>query len=148
MDGINRLDIAVTKSILKRYKKNKDMIFWLRKRLISLESRIESTKSPGISDMPKGGEHTSKEDLIAEKVDLERRLRNLEAKGSRLRTETLDMIDNLDNVHEAEVLERYLINGEDFDVIAIAMKFTERHVVRLYTSAVSKIAVLRQETVR
>lgn len=147
MDGLNRLDIDITKSILKRYKKNKDMIFWLRKRLVSLDSRIESTKSPGISDMPKGGEHKSKEDLIAEKVDLERRLRNLEAKGSRLRTETLDLIDSLDNAHEAEVLERYLIDCEDFDVIAIAMRFTERHVVRLYTSAVSKIAVMRRETV-
>lgn len=123
------------------------MISWLRKRLVSLSSRIESLKSPGISDMPRGGEHKSKEDLIAEKVDIERRISKLEAKGSRLRTETLDLIDSLDNFHEAEVLERYLIDCEDFGVIADDMNFSERHVVRLYTSAVGKIAALRQETV-
>lgn len=123
------------------------MIKWLRKRLVSLSSRIESLKSPGISDMPRGGEHKSKEDLIAEKVDIERRISKLEAKGSRLRTETLDLIDSLDNFHEAEVLERYLIDCEAFDVIADDMNFSERHVVRLYTSAVGKIAALRRDTV-
>ena len=136
-----------TKYYLKRYKKNKEMISWLRKRLVSLSSRIEGLKSPGISDMPRGGEHKSKEDLIAEKVDIERRIGRLEAKGKQLRTETLDLIDNLDNFHEAEVLERYLIDCEDFDVIADDMKFSERHVVRLYTSAVGKITAMRQETV-
>lgn len=123
------------------------MISWLRKRLVSLSSRIEGLKSPGISDMPRGGEHKSKEDLIAEKVDIERRIGRLEAKGKQLRIETLDLIDNLDNFHEAEVLERYLIDCEDFDVIADDMKFSERHVVRLYTSAVGKITAMRQESV-
>ena len=97
--------------------------------------------------MPRGGEHKSKEDLIAEKVDIERRIGRLEAKGKQLRTETLDLIDNLDNFHEAEVLERYLIDCEEFDEIADDMKFSERHVVRLYTSAVGKITAMRQETV-
>lgn len=147
MDDRKRPSTDSTKYYLKRYKKNREMIKWLRKRLVSLSSRIEGLKSPGISDMPRGGEHKSKEDLIAEKVDIERRIGRLEAKGKQLRTETLDLIDNLDNFHEAEVLERYLIDCEDFDVIADDMKFSERHVVRLYTSAVGKITAMRQETV-
>ena len=147
MDERKRPSTDSTKFYLKRYKKNREMIKWLRKRLVSLSSRIEGLKSPGISDMPRGGEHKSKEDLIAEKVDIERRIGRLEAKGKQLRTETLDLIDNLDNFHEAEVLERYLIDCEDFDVIADDMKFSERHVVRLYTSAVGKITAMRQETV-
>ena len=147
MDERKRPSTDSTKYYLKRYKKNREMIKWLRKRLVSLSSRIEGLKSTGISDMPRGGEHKSKEDLIAEKVDIERRIGRLEAKGKQLRTETLDLIDNLDNFHEAEVLERYLIDCEDFDVIADDMKFSERHVVRLYTSAVGKITAMRQETV-
>lgn len=147
MDERKRPSTDLTKYYLKRYKKNREMIKWLRKRLVSLSSRIEGLKSPGISDMPRGGEHKSKEDLIAEKVDIERRIGRLEAKGKQLRTETLDLIDNLDNFHEAEVLERYLIDCEDFGVIADDMKFSERHVVRLYTSAVGKITAMRQETV-
>ena len=147
MDERKRPSTDSTKYYLKWYKKNREMIKWLRKRLVSLSSRIEGLKSPGISDMPRGGEHKSKEDLIAEKVDIERRIGRLEAKGKQLRTETLDLIDNLDNFHEAEVLERYLIDCEDFDVIADDMKFSERHVVRLYTSAVGKITAMRQETV-
>ena len=147
MDERKRPSTDSTEYYLKRYKKNKEMISWLRKRLVSLSSRIEGLKSPGISDMPRGGERKSKEDLIAEKVDIERRIGRLEAKGKQLRTETLDLIDNLDNFHEAEVLERYLIDCEDFDVIADDMKFSERHVVRLYTSAVGKITAMRQESV-
>lgn len=147
MDERKRPSTDSTKYYLKRYKKNREMIKWLRKRLVSLSSRIEGLKSPGISDMPRGGERKSKEDLIAEKVDIERRIGRLEAKGQQLRTETLDLIDNLDNFHEAEVLERYLIDCEEFDEIADDMKFSERHVVRLYTSAVGKITVMRQETV-
>ena len=147
MDERKRPSTDSTKYYLKRYKKNREMIKWLRKRLVSLSSRIEGLKSPGISDMPRGGEHKSKEDLIAEKVDIERRIGRLEAKGKQLRTETLDLIDNLDNFHEAEVLERYLIDCEEFDEIADDMKFSERHVVRLYTSAVGKITAMRQETV-
>lgn len=147
MADLYRPDTDSTKKALKRYKKNKNMIQWLYERRSRLVARIESLKSPGISDMPKGGDHRSKEDLIAEKVDIERRISKLEAKGSRLRTETLDLIDSLDNFHEAEVLERYLIDCEEFAEIAAAMRFSERHVVRLYTSAVGKIAALRQEPV-
>ena len=97
--------------------------------------------------MPRGGEHKSKEDLIAEKLDIERRIEKFKARGARFRREIIDVIDTLDNCHEAEVLERYLIDCEDFDEIAAVMGFSERHVVRLYTSAVTKIADLRREPV-
>ena len=147
MDERKRPSTDSTKYYLKRYKKNREMIKWLRKRLVSLSSRIEGLKSPGISDMPRGGEHKNKEDLIAEKVDIERRIEKFKARGARFRREIIDVIDTLDNCHEAEVLERYLIDCEEFDEIAAAMGFSERHVVRLYTSAVTKIADLRREPV-
>lgn len=147
MDDIRRPSTDSIKRFLKRYKRNKDMIRYMCQRRDSLAARIESLRSPGISDMPRGGEHKSKEDLIAEKLDIERRIEKFKARGARFRLEITDVIDTLDNCHEAEVLERYLIDCEDFDEIAAAMGFSERHVVRLYTSAVTKIADLRREPV-
>lgn len=116
------------------------MILWLYERRSRLVARIESLKSPGISDMPKGGDHRSKEDLIAEKVDIERRIQKHIDKGTRYKSEITDMIDTLDDRHEAEVLERYFIYCETFGMIAAKMGYTERHVIRLYTAAVTKIA--------
>ncbi len=147
MADLYRPDTDSTKKALKRYKKNKDMIQWLYERRSRLVARIESLKSPGISDMPKGGDHRSKEDLIAEKVDIERRIQKYKDKGARFKSEITDMIDTLDDRHEAEVLERYLIYCQDFGEIADAMGYTERHVIRLYTSAVTKIAQVKHETV-
>lgn len=147
MDDVKRPSTDSTKRYLKRYKKNREMIGWLIRRKDKLADQIEGLKSPVISDMPRGGDRKSKEDLIAEKIDIERRIQRLEAKGGRLRSETLDAIDDLDNYHQAEVLERYLVGCEEFCEIADRMNFSERHVVRLYTEGVGKIADLRRDSV-
>ena len=138
-DMVNELDRR--KRILKRYKRNAAMIDRLSEKLEELNNRIYSLRSPGLSDMPRGGEPIRVEDLIADKLILEQRIERLNVKGQALRSELLDLIDNLDDPRYAEILERFFIDREDFDTIANETGYTVRHVIRLYSEGILSMSL-------
>lgn len=132
------------KRYLKRYKRNLAVIERLEEKLQMIEERISVVRSPGLSGMPRGGKPVTCEDVIEEKVDLERRIKRLKTKGAVIRREILDVIDDLENVHQAEVLESFLIDDLTFDEIARNMDYSKRHVIRLYTEGIDAIALNNQ----
>lgn len=144
MDEKTLLEHEAKKRYLKRYKRNGILIDRLENKLRALEARIQGVRSPSLSGMPRGGEPVTREDLIADKVDLERRIKRLKSKGDDIRREILDIIDELEDPRYAEVLESFLIDDMTFSEIAQDMDYTERHVIRLYSEAIDAITLNSQ----
>ena len=136
MTDLEIQDIDSKKRYLKRYRKNRALIFRLREKIENLDDRIKGIRSPGFSDMPRGGTPITKEDLTAEKVDIERRINRLEDKGKIIKSEIIDIIDELDDSRYAEVLESFLIECKDFGDIADETGYSVRHIERLYREAI------------
>lgn len=136
MTDLEIQDIDSKKRYLKRYRKNRALIFRLKKKIENLDDRIKGIRSPGFSDMPRGGTPITKEDLTAEKVDIERRINRLEGKGKIIKSEIIDIIDELDDSRYAEVLESFLIDCKDFGDIADETGYSVRHIERLYKDAI------------
>lgn len=129
------------KRVLKRYRRKLEMIARLEERVRALDRKIDGLRSPSLSGMPRGGKALTSEDLIADKVDLERRIEKQKLEGGRLRRRTLDLIDQVDDVRRGEVLEDYFIYGMSFGQIAEEMGYTERHIIRLYGEAIDMITL-------
>lgn len=132
-------DIERKKRYLKRYKKNKACIDDLKSRISELDDRITSIGSPTMSGMPRGGIPVTKEDLIAKKDDLERRLLNREAKSEILKRETIDEIDKLDDLRYIRLLECFLIDCIPFDDLPYELGYSDRHIDTLYREAILEL---------
>lgn len=136
LDAINK-----TKKELKKYKNNKKLISRLNSKLYYLTERIENISAVKYSDMPKGGDRITIEDLIADKEELENRINRLKKKGRELKIKILNEIDTLEDVRHAEILEAYFIDCLDFSEIAYCTGYAERHVVRLYHDAIKLLSL-------
>lgn len=129
------------KQFLKRYKKNIALINRLSEKLQNIDSRLYNIKSPGFSDMPKGGTPITKEDLVSEKTEILERISRLEKKGKKYKREIIDKIDELEDTRYAEILESFFIDCKDLDTIADDNGYTIRHTIRLYSEAIKSISV-------
>ena len=145
MTDLEIQDTESKKRFLKRYRKNRALIYRLKLKIANLDDRIKTIRSPGYSDMPRGGTPITKEDMIAEKADLESRIKRLEAKGKNIKTEILDIIDELEDTRYAEVLESFLIECKDFGDIAEDSGYSSRHIERLYGEAIKTIVGIMSE---
>ena len=76
-------DLASKKKSLKRYRKNKYCITRLEEKLALLDRKIKSVNSPNLSGMPRGGVPVTMEDLIADKIELEERIKRLKVKAKK-----------------------------------------------------------------
>jgi hypothetical protein len=145
MTDIEIQEIESKKRYLKRYRKNRGLIYRLKLKIKNLDDRIRGIRSPGFSDMPRGGTPITKEDLTAEKVDIERRIERLEAKGKIMKAEIVDIIDELEDSRYAEILESFLVDCKDFGDIADDTGYSVRHVERLYGDAIKEIVGIMSE---
>lgn len=139
MSDLTIQEIESKKRYLKRYRKNRALISRLQNKIINLDDRIKSIRSPGFSDMPRGGTPITKEDLTAEKVDIERRIQRLELKGGNIKNDIVDIIDELEDPRYAEILESFLIDCKDFGDIAEDNGYSVRHIERLYGEAIKAV---------
>ena len=137
-------EIERKKRFLKRYRKNIACINRLKEKLVTLESRITAIRSPNYSGMPRGGTPVTIDDLLADKDDLEQRIKRLRAKGNNLRSEIIDEIDSLDDVRYCDILEDFFIGCKSLEDIADDGGYSVRHVYRLYSEAVTQLALNRQ----
>ena len=144
MEDLEIQEIESKKRSLKRYKKNKALIGRLEEKLALLEDRLTSVRSSKYSDMPRGGTPVTVEDLILDKAELEERIERLRAKGRDLRSEILAEIDTLEDTRYAEVLESFFIDGYTLEEIADNEGYTVRHVYRLYSEAITFLALRKQ----
>ena len=129
------------KQWLKRYRKNKALIERLEDRLLRLDVSIKTVKIPVLSDMPRGGTPRTMADLIADKMELEDRIKRLKDRGSVYRSEIISVIDDLDNVKYAEVLEAVFIEGITLEDLAERSNYTVRHIYRLYDEAIDAVNI-------
>lgn len=134
-------DIKNKKRSLKKYRNNLACVNRLEEKLIVLNNRINSVRSPNYSGMPRGGTPVTLEDLISDKTDLERRIKRLKDKGKSYRNQILDEIDTLDDVRYCEVLEGYFIRSMSISEIAEEMGYTDRHVYELYKQGVYELTI-------
>lgn len=132
------------KRSLKRYRKNLACIARLEIKLALLDDRITGLKSPSLSGMPRGGVPVKLEDLLSDKMDLEDRIKRLKAKSRGLKNEVCEEIDSLEDSRYCEVLELRFIDGLSFDEIAEEMGYTERHIINLYSEAITLLSVKDQ----
>lgn len=132
-------DLIRKKRYMKRYKKNNTLINRLENKLADLDARMYKIKSPNYSDMPRGGTPVTMEDLMSDKLETEERINRLCVKGKKLRSETLEKIDTLEDSRYAEILELFFINSMGFDAIAEKTGYTVRHVIRLYTEGIEQL---------
>lgn len=144
MSNETLLETEKKKKYLKRYRKNLTLIARLSNKLEELNQRIYTVKAPSLSGMPRGGDPVTLSDLVAEKTDLEDRIVRLSSKGRIIRREILEVIDDLDDVRYAQVLEAFCIEAKSFDEIADETGYNVRHVIRLYSEAIAAIAVTEQ----
>lgn len=129
------------KRYMKRYKRSLELIARLELKVDNLESRMISIKSPGFSDMPRGGTPVTAEDLISEKIELEERIGRLKDKSKILKADILEKIDSLDDMRYAEILESYFIDCKEFGTIAEDTGYTIRHIIRLYSEALNELSL-------
>ena len=125
------------KRYLRRYRKNLSCIARLEEKLNLLEVRLSSPRSPNLSGMPRGGTPVTTSDLIADKIELEERIARLREKSKILKREILEEIDSLEDPRYCEVLEAYFIDGYTLEQIAEKECYTDRHVFRLYSEAIT-----------
>lgn len=131
--------IEKKKKFLKRYKRNNACIDRLKIKLKELDERIKSAKSPNYSGMPKGGVPVTVEELISDKLDLEKRIDKLKAKKSKLKNDVVEQIDNLDDTRYIDILEKFFLELMSFGEIAEELGYNERHVIRLYSEAIKEL---------
>jgi hypothetical protein len=129
------------KRFLKRYKKNLALIDRLESKVINLDERIKNIRSPVLSDMPRGGTPVSKEDILADKLEIEDRIRRLKKKGNTYKREIIDVIDELDDTRYAEILESFCIDCMTLEEIADDNGYTLRHIKRLYSEAILSVDI-------
>ena len=129
------------KRSLKRYRKNLACIKRLEDKLDNIEDRLSSIRSTNLSGMPRGGVPVTSADLLADKDDLERRIKRLKQKGENLKERIYEEIDSLEESRYCEVLESYFIDGLTLEDIAEEMGYTERHIYTLYKEAITALVV-------
>lgn len=127
---------------LYRYKNNRYKVARLEEKLLSLSNRIESIRSPNYSGIPKASTQITIEELIADKMDLERRIKQLKEKGIKYRSEIQEAIDNIEVDKYAEVLEHWFINCMSADDIGDIMGYSSRYIFILYSKALQEIQIL------
>lgn len=132
-------EIKKKKRSLKRYKVNLACIGRLEEKIILLDERIKSVKSPNYSGMPRGGTPVTVEELLSDKIDLEKRIKRLKEKGKRFKDQILEEIDSLEDPRYCEVLEAFFIDCKTIREIAEDMGYTEVHIYNLYRDAVSEL---------
>ena len=118
MSDLESQELNRKKRFLKRYRKNRVLILRLKNKVKTLDGRIAGMRSPVLSDMPRGGTPVTKDDLIAEKIEIEERIKRLESKGKILKKEILEKIDELDDIRYVEILEAFFIECLSFEDIA------------------------------
>ena len=124
------------KRYLKRYKKTIALVDRLKNKLEFLNEKMGSARIANYSDLPRGGIPVTEADLIADRIELEKRIKRLEVKANRYKSEILDIIDELDDIRYADILESFFIDCLSFEDIAENNCYSVRQVIRLYQEGV------------
>ena len=140
MDNEKIQEIKNKKRSLKRFKNNRACIDRLEEKLLVLDERIKSVKSPNYSGMPRGGTPVTIAELLSDKVDLEKRIARLKDKNKKVKDQIVEEIDSLEDPRYIEILEAFFIECMSIDEIAEDMGYSVRWTYDLYSEAVEALA--------
>lgn len=140
MENENIQEIKNKKRSLKRFKNNRACIDRLEEKLLLLDERIKSVKSPNYSGMPRGGTPVTIAELLSDKVDLEKRIARLKDKNKKVKDQIIEEIDSLEDPRHTEILEAFFIECMTIDEIAEDMGYSVRWTYDLYSEAVEALA--------
>lgn len=129
------MEAEKTKKILGRYKKLLRMAETLDRQARELGDRAETTGSKKISDMPRGGNHATMEDLLAEKADLERRRDGLLKKAEEEKPKVQQYIDRVESERHNHLLYGLYLQDKSVEEIADAEGYSVRQEWRIYKEA-------------
>lgn len=139
MDNEKIQEIKNKKRSLKRFKNNRACIDRLEEKLLVLDERIKSVKSPNYSGMPRGGTPVTIAELLSDKVDLEKRIARLKDKNKKVKDQIVEEIDSLEDPRYIEILEAFFIECMSIDEIAEDMGYSVRWTYDLYSEAVEAL---------
>lgn len=145
MEELDIQAIESKKRSLKKYKKNLAKLSRLEEKLYTLDERIQSVRSPRMSDMPRGGTPVTLVDLLADKEELEERIARQKAANRNMRHAIIEELDRLDDAKHIEVLELFFIQGLTPEEIAEELCYNVRTVYRLYSEGVKLLTELEAE---
>ena len=134
-------EYEIKKKNLSRYRNNVYCVLRLESKLEKAKLQASSVKGPRYGERISGGIFKGQEDLYCEVIDLESRIKSLKAKGRKLKTEIIAIIDELENYKEVEVLELYYIECKTMIEISYELNYSWRHTERLFISAMNKIVI-------
>lgn len=129
------------KYFLKRYRNYLTRIERLEEKISSINEELIGIKSITISDMPKGGQPITKDDLLIRREETEQRIQTLNETSLKVKKEIYECIDHLDDFRLAEVLENYFIDAMTLEEIAEVNHYSIRHVGFLYAKGIESIQI-------
>ena len=106
------------------WKKKRDNLLRYRK-TIEFISWLESKK-----------EKQADKDRIQE---IDCRIDNKKRSAKFLQSELLNQLESLNNIVQVEIMELYFIEGFTISEIAERLKYSERHVARVYSNAIKEL---------
>lgn len=134
-------EIRRKKNHLKRYRNYMARINRLEEKIALIDDQLIGLKSAKITDMPRGGQRLTMDELLVQKEELKTRINNLVQTSREIRQEACLAFDTLDDERCAEVLEMYFIDILSFDEIADSKHYSFRHVTRLYSKGLEDIRI-------
>ena len=125
-------------SILEQYQNNVRKLIRLRNKLNIIKSSL-GVKSLRYTEVTSGGVAISHEDMIIEKIELEKRIEELVDYQTKQKKIIIDALDKLDNDKYSEVLEWHYFDLIPLPEIAMKMNRDKRTIERYLKRAIAKI---------
>ena len=139
MEIIKQTTTQDVKNVLSQYVRVKRMIKHLNTKINNINDKIISIKSGKISDMPKGGVPVTVEDMVSDKVDLERRKKRFEVIAKQKKDIVQSYIDTVYSPKHNYLLMMFYINDMSIEQIAKQTVYSDRHARRLYDEAIDMV---------
>lgn len=135
-------EIDEKKAKLNQYRKLKNMAAWLDKQARELEDRASSIGTKKVSDMPRGGNRETMEDLLLEMADTEMRRDQFEEKARMAKVEVQRYIDTVNSPQHNALLKGLYIDRMSVEEIAYKQGYSIRQEWRIYKEAHRMVKVM------
>ena len=128
---------------LNLYKELKEQITESNEEIEILDTKLQSIKGLTISDMPRGGgSHVTMEDLISDKIELEKQLEDILKRIDSIKLEiTKSIFDGLEDPNEQKVLYDFYIECKNINKIGKELNLTFKEVKSIFDSAIDNIKI-------
>lgn len=124
------------KALLSKYRNAMELVEDVEMEIEAIDKRMTSIKSKNLSGMPRGGTPVTTEDLLDEKMFLEKRKQKLEAMASEQRDFVQRVIDTLVSARQNKILTMYYVKRMTPQEIAESEHCTERTVYRFMSKGI------------